>query len=287
MVTTRIDITKYVKSGEGANGESYNSIEDKNEMLKLYNAGYDTSDIETEMDVAKKVYDNGFPVPKPGELITDGERIGIRFWRIPNKTSFARAIGDNPDMVEELTRKFARMCRHFHTIECKEGVFTDAKEQFLQLLEYDTVFNKEEKKKIADFIRATPDTVTAVHGDMHVGNAVMSGDFKTDYDSCNLYWIDLGFFAVGNPLFDLGMMYIICVVNDDDFIYENMHFHKETAEKVWEYFVSEYFDGKLTLQEADELIKPYAAIKTLLIERNLGGVLFPHFENLFRTTILK
>lgn len=109
MVTTRIDITKYVKSGEGANGESFNSIEDKNEMLKLYNAGYDTSDIETEMDVAKKVYDNGFPVPKPGELITDGERIGIRFWRIPNKTSFARAIGDNPDMVEELTRKFARM----------------------------------------------------------------------------------------------------------------------------------------------------------------------------------
>ena len=39
METTRIDITKYVKSGEGANGESYNSIEDKNEMLKLYSVG--------------------------------------------------------------------------------------------------------------------------------------------------------------------------------------------------------------------------------------------------------
>lgn len=284
-----IDLKNYALSGEGANGKSYNSIADDNEMIKLYNVGYDISSIVTELEEARKVYDKQIPSPRPGELITDGERIGIRFFKIPNKTSYARAIADNPELLEPLTKEFAKMCRELHAFKCKDGEFADANNQFLELLSFDTAFNKEEKAKIAKFISEVPNPKTALHGDMHFGNAVISGPVNPEDKNAkrDLYWIDLGYFAMGNPLYDLGMLYLICIVDEDDFIFENFHFHKDVAERFWPIFITEYFDGKFTVEEANKLVKPYAAIKSLLVEHNVGDFLFPQFEKLFRETILQ
>ena len=274
-----IDINLYEKSGEGANGESFNNKTNPNEMPKLYNKGYDTAAIVTELEMAEKVYEMGIPSPQPGELVTYDGRIGLLFERIPNKVSFARAVADDIERIDEYAQRFAKMCKELHATECDTGVFPDANEQFLQLLSYDTAFNEEEKTRIADFIHNVPNPGTALHGDMHFGNAVISGEDEQ-------LWIDLGYFAEGNPLYDLGMLYLICEIDEDDFIYENFHFHKETAKIFWKLFVKYYFEGTKTLEEAEILIKPYAAIKTLLIEHNCGDVLFPRFEKLFRDTIL-
>lgn len=282
----RIDITQYEKSGEGANGESFNSRVNPNEMLKLYNKGYDTTAIEVELEAAEKVFGLGIPSPKPGELVTDGERIGILFERIPNKTSFARAIADNTDLIDIYAQKFAKMCQELHATKCEAGLFPDANEQFLQLLGFDTAFNEEEKAKIADFIRNVENPGTALHGDMHFGNAVISGDARLGDEKSQLLWIDLGYFAQGNPLYDLGMLYLICVVDDDGFVYENFHFHTDVANDFWKLFVKYYFNGEKTVEEAEALIRPYAAVKSLLIEHNCGDVLFPQFEKIFRETIL-
>ena len=91
-----IDLKKYIRTGEGANGESYDSVEDPEVMVKIYNADYPTDTIFSELEVAKKVYSLGVPSPQPGEIITDGERIGIRFKKIIGKRSYSRAIADEP-----------------------------------------------------------------------------------------------------------------------------------------------------------------------------------------------
>ncbi|MBP5210908.1 MAG: phosphotransferase [Bacteroidales bacterium] len=290
MNPIKIDINNYVVSGEGANGFSYNSISDPDEMIKMYNTGYDTHAVVVELEATQKAYSIGLNVPEPGDLITDGQRLGIRFKRIPDKTSFARAIANNPELLEPLAKEFAAMCRKLHSTKCKPGLFDDAKHQFLTLLKADTAFDAMQKEKIADFIKSAPDSDTILHGDMHFGNAVISGPVAPQPAvNRKTLWIDLGSLSTGYYMFDLGMLYIVTHHDQEAFVYENFHFHRDTALKFWENFFPAYLgtDDPSVIQQKEEECRAFAAIKTLLIEFNCGGVLFPHFKKLFFDTILK
>ena len=99
MKPIKINLNDYVRTGEGANGASYDHKTDKNVMLKLYFHNFDAAQVELEM--AQKVYALGIPTPEPGDLVTDGKALGIRFRRLEGKKSYSRACGDHPEHTEE------------------------------------------------------------------------------------------------------------------------------------------------------------------------------------------
>lgn len=294
MNIRKINIEDYVRTGEGANGASYDSLVDPSLMVKLYNTDYPTETIFSEQEVAQKVYELGVPSPLPGEIVTDGERIGIQFRKVVGKRSYSRAFADEPERTEEYAREFARLCKKLHSTECPEGVFPEAKPQFLHLLDEDKTFNAEEKAVIADFIRNVPDCGTALHGDMHFGNALTTlpagAPLSDPHDTC---FIDLGYFSRGCPFFDMGMMMNICLYAGEDFRVHDFHIDGKHTAEIWRYFVDEYFFGpeKLankyfganqTIDSVTEALLPYVAIKLFLVEYNLGGVLFPNYEAVVR-----
>ncbi len=277
-----IDITEYVKSGEGANGSSYDKIDDSSIMLKLYNTDYPTQTIFDEQEVAQKVFELGVPSPQPGEIVTDGERIGIQFRRVVGKRSYSRALADEPERVEEYSREFARYCKKIHEIQCPEGMFPSAKEQFLHMLDVSKTYNPEQKAKIKAFIDSVPDCTTALHGDMHMGNVITTLPKGAPMDTPHeVYFIDLGYFSYGYPLLDLGMTYNICLTADEDFRQHDFHITGELTKVVWKYFVDEYFfqEDKLaekyfgkgiTLEKLNEELAKFSCVKLLLVEFNLG-----------------
>lgn len=276
MTAESININDYVKSGEGANGSSYDCKSDSSVMVKLYNTDYPVQPIYDELEVARKVYDLGVPSPEPGTLVTDGERLGIRFRRIVGKRSFSRILADEPERTEELAREFARMCRQLHDIECPEGMFPKAKDQYIGLAGKVVGLTEEQRNKVVDFIGSLPDNTTALHGDMHVGNLIQA-------DGKN-YFIDLGYFAQGFPLIDLGMTYSICIASEDAFVEHDFHVKKsQLRDRFWPAFTDEYFFSR-TLGDSPyakyidpanmtESIKPYYCIKSLLIGYNIGQML--------------
>lgn len=267
-----IDLNDYEYAGEGANGASYNHRTDKTLMMKLYNASAPYEIIESELDFARKVYEAGIPTPKPGEFVTDGNgRYGIRFERIVGKKSFSRAVGDDPSRVEEYAREFARMCLQLHSTHMDKADFPDIKEVDLKLLAEDPYFTEEERERVAAFIKASPDGDTAIHGDLQFSNAIMSESGR--------YFIDLGDFACGHPYFDLGMVLLCCRYDDADFVREVFHMDLETASEFWVYFVKEYFGEDADPDEIDRMLRPYAGLKVLIIERN-AGMHFPQFHAL-------
>ena len=89
MSPTLIDLNDYIRVGEGANGASYNHKTDPSVMMKLYFRNFEAAALELEL--AKKVYNMGIPTPEPGDLVTDGTQMGIRFRRIEGKKSYSRA----------------------------------------------------------------------------------------------------------------------------------------------------------------------------------------------------
>lgn len=260
MDALKISLNDYILSGGGANGESYDHKTDPSVMLKLYFPGKIQQPLD-EMRLARKVYESGIPTPEPGEyVVTEEGRYGIRFHRILGKISYSRATGDHPEKVQQYAEEFAKMCLQLHETHVDTTQFENVKDRYHRLLAENPFFTTDEKEKIGNFIGSVPDTDTAIHGDLQFSNAIFAGNER--------YFIDLGDFCYGNPLFDVGMVYLCCNLSNEDFIRETFHMEKATAIRFWEHFAPAYFGKERSLKEIEKAIRPFAGLKTLIVERD-------------------
>lgn len=257
----RVDMADYEYAGEGANGVSYNHRSDPAVMLKLYNPGKIRQPLD-EMLIARKVFEAGIPTPEPGDYVTDGVRYGIRFRRIVDKTSYARAVGDHPERVGRYAEEFALMCRSLHATRVDVNVFECVKDRYARQLEENPFFSVAEKDRLFRFIQDAPDTDTAIHGDLQFGNVIFAGDKR--------YFIDLGDFCYGYPLFDVGMIYSTAFLSDPDFVREAFHMEPRTAVLFWQAFAPAYFGTDRPLRDIEEQVRPFAGLKTIIVERDMG-----------------
>lgn len=256
-----VDMADYEYAGEGANGVSYNHRRDPDVMLKLYQPGKVRQPLD-EMLVARKVFATGIPTPEPGEYVTDGTRFGIRFRRIRGKQSYARAVGDHPEDVVRYAEEFAGMCRDLHATHVDTSAFECVKNRYARQLTENPFFTSAEKDRLLRFILDAPDTDTAIHGDLQFGNAIFVGDER--------YFIDLGDFCYGYPMFDLGMVYSIAYLSDPDFVRETFHMEQSMALRFWQAFATFYFGADRPLRDIEAEVRPYAGLKTIIVERDLG-----------------
>lgn len=285
-----IDLNEYVRTGEGANGASYDHKTDKNIMMKLYLRNFESARVELEM--AKKVYQLGIPTPEPGDLVTDGERMGIRFRRIEGKKSYSRACGDNPERAEEYAREFAQLCLKLHNTHVDTTQFENVKDRQYKWLNDNPFFTDEEKAKLRAFIAAAPDADTAIHGDLQFSNGIF-----VEKDGVRTpYFIDLGDFCYGYPMFDLGMVYLCCLLNDESWTLEQYHMSNATAARFWDAFADEYFHShncpiegcgpNANITEIEKTVRIYAGLKTLLVESCTHRPM-PEFRAVLYESILK
>ena len=278
MTPTRIDLNDYERVGEGANGASYNHKTDPDIMLKVYFRNFEAA--AKELELAQKVYRMGIPTPEPGDLITDGERMGIRFRRLTGKRSYSRACGDEPERVEEYAREFAQMCKKLHAIHVDTTQFESVKDRLYAMLEANPDFTPEQKQKIRDFIAAAPEADTAIHGDLQFSNGI----FTEENGVRKSYFIDLGDFCYGYPMFDIGMVYLCCCLNDEAWTMEQYHMSNATAAKFWDFFADEYFGKDADMDEVMKEVRIYAGLKTLIVERDTHCPM-PQFRAMLEGTV--
>ena len=278
MEPTLINLNDYIRTGEGANGASYNHKSDPNIMMKMYFRNFEAA--VQELELAQKVYALGIPTPEPGDLVTDGERMGIRFRRLVGKRSYSRACGDEPERAEEFGREFAQLCKKLHSIHVDTTQFENVKDRLYRLLDKNPDFTAEQKAKIRAFIAAAPDADTAIHGDLQFGNAIF-----TEKDGVRTpYFIDLGDFCYGYPMFDVGMVYLCCCLNNEEWTMEVNHMTNATAARFWDGFAAEYFGDNADMEAVMKEVKIYAGLKTLIVERDTHCPM-PQFRAMLEGTI--
>jgi len=278
MKATQIDLNDYERTGEGANGASYNHKSDKNIMLKMYFRNFEAA--QTELELSQKVFAMGIPTPEPGDLVTDGKQMGIRFRRIDGKKSYSRACGDNPEKTEEYAREFAQLCKKLHAIHVDTKQFENVKDRLYKMLADNPFFTPEQKQKIHDFIAAAPDGDTAIHGDLQFSNGIF-----VEKDGVRTpYFIDLGDFCYGYPMFDIGMVYLCCCLNDESWTMMQYHMSNATAARFWDAFAAEYFGPDADMEKIMQEVKIYAGLKTLIIERDTKRPM-PEFRAMLEGTI--
>ena len=274
----KIDLNDYVRVGEGANGASYNHKTNPDIMLKMYFRNFEAA--EKELELAQKVYEAGIPTPEPGDLVTDGERMGIRFRRLAGKRSYSRACGDEPERGEEYAREFARLCKRLHATHVDTTQFESVKDRLYAMLAANPNFTPDQKNKIHAFVAAAPDADTAIHGDLQFSNGI----FTEKEGVRTPYFIDLGDFCYGYPMFDIGMVYLCCCLNDEAWTMEQYHMSNATAAKFWDAFQDEYFGPDQDKEEVLRQVRIYAGLKTLIVERDTHCPM-PQFRAMLEGTI--
>lgn len=271
-----VDMADYEVSGDGYTAISYNHKGGKR-MMKLYADFIPATVPEQELNMSWNIESLGLRIPRAFRMVTDGKRVGVEFERIQNKRSFARAISQEPQRLEEWAARFARECRTLHATRCDTARFQSVKAHFHGAIDASRDFGPDEKKRLHERLDAMPDADTCLHGDMHIGN-IIEAEGKT-------YWIDLADFRYGAPEFDMGMLYFVCISNPDEGITQRL-FHLSHAQmmRVWETFLREYFGPGADLAETERRIAPYAALYMIHFA-NREAMLPPWREHIEKTLL--
>ena len=230
----QIDLTEYVQTGEGGNGKTYVTSADSDEILKVNNARLSTWEVvKHEYDVSKAVASLGIPVPAMYRIVQVGDAYGTISQRIKGKKSLSRICHDEPERTEEMARLLCHKGKELFAKPCDTEFFPSRKAQALLAVERATFVSRRNREKMRAFIETIPENTHCVHGDFQTGNLIQAG---ADY-----YWIDLDRFGYGDPMFDIGHLFLICHIYAlMKRVQDIFHMTQEQFHRFWDAFAKEY-----------------------------------------------
>lgn len=258
-----INMADYKQTGDGFTALSY-THKDGKRMVKMYSDFISKGYVIRELEISRALVKMGLNTPKPLRFVSDGKRFGAEFEHISNKVSFASSVSQAPSSLEKYGILFAQEAKKLHATPCPKDVFISAAESFKHAVDECKQLSAEEKIRIKAFIDAVPECNTCLHGDLHIGNIITDG--------IQNWWIDLGNFGYGNPLFDIGMFYFTAKLIPEEMINRLYHISKEQMSRFWDVFAAEYFgaDTDEKLEEVNCKVAPFAALKMIALGNRDG-----------------
>ncbi len=268
-----ISLENWIQEGHGFTADSYRHKDDENLLLKLYYTAGGERSAEEEYRRAVDVAAMGIPTPKIYELVKADGKPGILFERIEHKRSFGRLVCDDPAGLPEYARIFAEHSKILHNTKCNTASFPDQKKVAEQLVRESDI-RDEIKNFLFELLDNTEDRDTCVHGDLQTGNMVMGwcsgyeGRHRNEGEADKCYFIDLGDFAYGDPVFDISELYMSTqIYKTEPSNLEILHMTTEQLDEFWKNYAPAYIgtDDPQAIKEFEDHVAPYAIFFMLLI----------------------
>ena len=253
----QIDLSQWQQVGEGGNGKTYINSAQPDVILKVNNARLSTLEaVRHEYEVSKAVGSLGIPVPRMHDMVRVGEAYATISERIVGKQSLSRICHDHPERIEEMASLLSEKGKQLFATPCKTDFFPSRRQQMMQALDGATFLGKKTLQKIRDFAETIQENDYCVHGDYQMGNLIQAGD--------KCYWIDLDRFAHGDPMFDIGHLYLVCMVYSSmKQARELFHMEEDQLHRFWDAFATAY-TGQSDHSEFDHLTGKYVALDIIL-----------------------
>lgn len=229
-----IDLTQWQQVGEGANGKTYVNPSTPDVILKVNNSRLSTRQaVEREFNVSRAVKSLGISVPEAKEMVRVGNVYGTISELIKPKRSLGRICCDNPERTEEMATLLCTRGKELFATPCDTGFFPSRKAQLLQALGRVQFVGRKTLSALETFAQRIPDTTTCLHGDFQMGNLILSGEQH--------YWIDLDRFGYGDPMFDVGHLYMLCnVYSSMKYVQGLFHVTRDQFHRFWDAFARAY-----------------------------------------------
>jgi uncharacterized protein (TIGR02172 family) len=239
MEYQNIDISTWTQVGEGGNGKTYVHPGHPDFLLKVNNPPRcDEATVKQELDFAQHVYALGIPTPRMFDMVRVGDGYGQLVELIKGKKSLSRICADESSRIGEMAKLLASLGLRLHAIPCNTDFFPSRKELALKGIDASDFVDDADKEKLRAFLQGVEDEKTCLHGDFQMGNLIISADGKP-------YWIDLGWFSHGSPMFDMGHLFLVCqVYSQFPTAQDIFHMSQEQLKNFWNLFAEAYTGNK-------------------------------------------
>lgn len=235
MTFKNIDISAWRQVGEGGVGKTYVHPDDPDILLKVNKLSMnDENTVRREVDVSQHVFGLGLSTPRMYEIVRVGDAYGYTFECIKDKKSLSRICADTPSRIGEMASLLANEGKKLHATHCGTSFFPNRKEMTMKAIEAVDFVDAADKQKMKAFVENLDDVTTCVHGDFQSGNLIVSGEGTP-------YWIDLGWFSYGSPMFDIGHLYLLCnIYSQFQGMRDIFHMTQEQLLAFWDAFAISY-----------------------------------------------
>jgi len=239
MEYQNIDISTWTQVGEGGNGKTYVHPGHPDFLLKVNNPPRcDEATVKQELDFAQHVYALGIPTPRMFDMVRVGDGYGQLVELIKGKKSLSRICADESSRIGEMAKLLASLGLRLHAIPCNTDFFPSRKDLALKGIDTSDFVADDDREKMRAFVQSIEDEKTCLHGDFQMGNLIISADGKP-------YWIDLGWFSHGSPMFDMGHLFLVCqVYSQFPTAQDIFHMSQEQLKNFWNLFAEAYTGNK-------------------------------------------
>ena len=265
----KINLDDYTQIGEGGNGKTYVNPVAPGEILTVNHARLSIWEaVKREYDVSRAVADLGISVPAMYRIVKVGKVFATISQRIEGKRSLSRICHDEPQRTEEMARLLCRKGKELFATECNTQFFPSRRDQALMGIGQASFVSRKNRERLRTFVESIAEDSHCVHGDFQPGNIIQAGE--------NLYWIDLDRFGHGDPMFDIGHLFLIChIYAPMKRVQDIFHMTLEQFHCFWDAFAKEYtgqddhaaFDARAGRFAALDLVLRTVFQKSTLIEK--------------------
>jgi uncharacterized protein (TIGR02172 family) len=230
-----IDINSWTQVGEGGIGKTYVHPDNPDILLKVNRSSMsDERTVKREVETSQHVFGLGLSTPRMFDIVRVGDAYGYTFERIKGKKSLSRICADDPSRISEIAALLASEGRKLHATTCDTAFFPSHKEGALKAIGAADFADETDKQKLLAFVEGLDDAPTCLHGDYQTGNLIVSGEGKP-------YWIDLGWFSHGLPMFDIGHLFLITqIYSQFQRMRDIIHMSREQLLAFWDAFAAAY-----------------------------------------------
>ena len=230
-----IDINSWTQVGEGGIGKTYVHPDNPAILLKVNRSSMsDERTVKREVETSQHVFGLGLSTPRMFDIVRVGDAYGYTFERIKGKKSLSRICADDPSRISEIAALLASEGRKLHATTCDTAFFPSHKEGALKAIGAADFADEADKQKLLAFVEGLDDAPTCLHGDYQTGNLIVSGEGKP-------YWIDLGWFSHGLPMFDIGHLFLITqIYSQFQRMRDIIHMSREQLLAFWDAFAAAY-----------------------------------------------
>lgn len=242
-----INLQEWESFGGGGFGESFFNKKDDSVILKLNKTVITKEKAREEFLRTKAVYDMGIPSAEPYEFVTDGERYGMIVQRIHGKESFGRIIADHPDRLDELAAITADYAKALHGIPCNTDAFDSLPMRTRKMIAASEHLPDDVKTRLLGYIDELEPATTCLHGDVNPCNIIIAQG--------KVYWIDLGDFGYGDPIFDWSIMAHLSETGPNPLLRQVFHMDRRTLKLFYESMGKHYFGSSWGTPDIEEKIR--------------------------------
>lgn len=252
-----INLDDYTQIGEGDNGKTYVNPAAPGEILKVNSARMSTWEaVKREYDISRAVADLGIVVPATYRIVRVGKAYATISQRIEGKRSLSRICHDEPQRTEEMARLLCSKGRELFATQCNTQLFPSRRDQALLAIKQSSFVSRKNRERLRTFVETIAEDSHCLHGDFQPGNIIQTGDDN--------YWIDLDRFGHGDPMFDIGHLFLIChVFAPMKRVQDIFHMTQEQFHRFWDAFAKEY-TGQDDHAAFDALAGRFAALDVVL-----------------------